>query len=557
LTGEELLQGYYQIIRNRWISGITRFRRMVSRRNFQRELIRINRPLFGGEGIFKYREKIFKSAIYGDIKIPFIERILLDAFFLQRLKYISHLGATYHLYPEARHSRFEHSLGVYFLCDAICKNLRSQKYNFRISEKKLNSLRYAGLLHDIGQGPFSHLTDIVFGKAGRDKRTTMGGKYAKYHEKRGRDMILDQDKRLEQTLALSKGDFDGKLGIKDFLEVLDLDYQFIALSITGEANDHSRLGLLINGPLDADKQDYLFRDSHCTGVTYGLIDLYRIPKMFGINRKGVVGVKEKSFLLVLDLLFSRLVSYRAIVYHHVSIILMSMLYVAIELALELMSEDQQEQFLAHFELMDDSDLLYALELIANFWNKKNAKATKALINKIVWGIKHRVLFKRLAEFRLGKFREHGEFDLIYQLSDNIRSFSACELGKLSSPPNTELSKLAEALKRRNDMVILNVPPISTKEDYKRLLSNIYIVMADGKIKTLGAYANEPLRQVRSKVYGRSKKEVVTYAGMLGKIEQDMWTSYILASDEITERFKKTFADKRNLLKLLRFAQKLS
>lgn len=552
MTCETLLKRHYQIVRERWLFGIRRFYELINSRPFREKVKAVKKELKKARNADEKDVKVFKSAIYGDIQVPMPERALFDSFFLQRLKYISHLGLAYHVYPEARHSRFEHSLGTYFLSKIICRNLETDNVTNEVPERRMEALIFAALLHDIGHGPFSHLIDLVFKKGLRDERKLMKKKeYPKYHEERARDMILDKDERLVQTLGLR----NMKLGIKDFLDMLDLDYRFIAFSITGEDRDHEGLSFLINGPLDVDKQDYLYRDSYYTGVPYGIIDYGRISRMFKFSRNGILGIKEKSFHLMIHMLFSREFSYQAIIFHHVSRILTAMLYVAVELALELMNRTQRDQFLRHLELMEDSDLLYVLDLIAKFWDRQESKATRELINKIVLGIKTRNLYKRIAKYNFIEFANSDEFDLVYDLRKKIEYFSFAELKALPKKFRYQLKlmPLIRRLEDRGELIILDMSGIDDIEDAKKLLSNISVTTNSERSISMEEYIKKNFGGRGLEAHKRYGTEGTDYVSILNRMRVDSSAVYIFASDRIRKEFGEILKNKQILLKLLKMA----
>lgn len=94
-----------------------------------------------------------RDPIHGYIEIaPYIEK-LLDTKVVQRLRNVKQLGWTNLVYPGANHTRFEHSLGTYYLASRLANELS-------IDERK--EIEIAALLHDIGHGPYSHdCEDII------------------------------------------------------------------------------------------------------------------------------------------------------------------------------------------------------------------------------------------------------------------------------------------------------------------------------------------------------------------------------------------------------------
>jgi len=93
---------------------------------------------------------------------------------MQRLRGLKQLGTVEHVYVNATHTRFDHSLGVMHLSERLCKSLQRRQPNLGISNKDVICVKLAGLLHDIGHGPFSHIYDGVFVPAARSNEESNG-----------------------------------------------------------------------------------------------------------------------------------------------------------------------------------------------------------------------------------------------------------------------------------------------------------------------------------------------------------------------------------------------
>src|SRR5512139_45236 len=104
------------------------------------------------EDSFSEIVKIIKDPVHGYVEVEDFALALLDSQALQRLRYIKQLGFSYLVYPGANHTRFEHSLGTMFLADVAARR-------FGLPRKDRTLVVAAGLLHDIGHGPFSHASE--------------------------------------------------------------------------------------------------------------------------------------------------------------------------------------------------------------------------------------------------------------------------------------------------------------------------------------------------------------------------------------------------------------
>ncbi len=176
-----------------------------------------------------------------------VVRSLLDTREVQRLRRVRQLGLASLVFPGAEHTRFAHAIGTAHVMQALqdridaCSNeLPSEQ---RLDEEARADGLAAALLHDLGHGPFSHLFEEVL-------------PHAKHHEQWTRDILLDPSTEVHQTLeSISSG---------------------MSKRVTGLLSGDYRLGYLshsVSGTLDVDRADYLLRDSHMTGVRYGLYDL--------------------------------------------------------------------------------------------------------------------------------------------------------------------------------------------------------------------------------------------------------------------------------------------
>jgi len=111
----------------------------------------------------KDKELYIHDNVFGTLKFKNFERKVINSPFLQRLTKISQMGLANFVYPGAVHNRFAHSLGVSFIASKIYKEIMgpSDERSESQKEKDINTIKLAGLLHDIGHGPFSHLTENV------------------------------------------------------------------------------------------------------------------------------------------------------------------------------------------------------------------------------------------------------------------------------------------------------------------------------------------------------------------------------------------------------------
>lgn len=189
--------------------------------------------------------KSIRDPLYGFIDLSETEIKLIDTLVFRRLQGIKQLSHAYLVYPTAIHTRFEHALGVMHLADRV-----AQRFPFDDSQREI--IRLAGLLHDVGHGPFSHLFEDVM-EAINGRRID--------HDKISM-MLIKEDPDMAKIL--------GDSGMK-VIQLLNRD------EISGFGTKKSALATdIIASSLDVDKMDYLRRDSYHIGVHYGQFDLPRI-----------------------------------------------------------------------------------------------------------------------------------------------------------------------------------------------------------------------------------------------------------------------------------------
>ena len=220
--------------------------------------------------------KFIRDSIHGNLPLDPFEIEVLDYPQLQRLRRVKQLGFISLIYPGANHSRFEHSIGTMHLASKLADQLE-------LSKEDKDLVRIAGLLHDAGHGPFSHVSEAVLGVN---------------HEE-------------ITAFVIEKTSIHDKLSEKfDTKEIIDI--------INGEG----KLGPIISGDLDMDRMDYLIRDSHYTGVAYGVIDTERIISNLKLERELILDIKGVQ--AAESALTARYLMYPSVYQHHTTRIINAM-----------------------------------------------------------------------------------------------------------------------------------------------------------------------------------------------------------------------------------------
>ncbi len=110
----------------------------------------------------KKNPSYISDKVHDMIEVPENIQPIIDTEEFQRLRYLKQLGATDYVFPGATHTRFEHSLGVMHLSRKVILHLKDRQPNLKITENEIFCVSAAGLLHDLGHGPFSHVFDHQF-----------------------------------------------------------------------------------------------------------------------------------------------------------------------------------------------------------------------------------------------------------------------------------------------------------------------------------------------------------------------------------------------------------
>lgn len=239
--------------------------------------------------------KIINDPVFGFIHIP--KGLLYDVVthpILQRLTRIKQLGLSSIVYPGAQHTRFQHSLGAFYLTTEAINTLR-MKGNF-IFDSEAEAVQAAILMHDIGHGPFSHVLEHTLVKGIN-------------HE----DISLMLMERMNNEMK-------GQLSL--------------AIQIFKDEYPKKFLHQLISSQLDMDRLDYLRRDSFYTGVTEGNIGSARIIKMLNVKDDHLV-VDSKGIYSIENYLMARRLMYWQVYLHKTSVAAEKMLVSALLRAKEL------------------------------------------------------------------------------------------------------------------------------------------------------------------------------------------------------------------------------
>jgi HD superfamily phosphohydrolase len=331
--------------------------------------------------------KVIRDPLHGYIELDELARTIIDTVEMQRLRRIRQLGFSYLVYPGANHTRFEHSLGTYHLMNVLLDRLEVEKDD----EKEL---LVASLIHDVGHGPYSHVTEPLIQKfTGKSHEDVEYVLFAYEYEQ-------EKNKDAESSAPT----------ITEVIEEYRLDKRKILSYIKGErAEDWPKrdISKILNGEIDVDKMDYLVRDSYYTGVAYGVVDNIRLIQGLDFFKEELV-ITEKGVLPAEYLLFSRFLMHPTVYNHHTGRIAQLMFLNALEDFIVSSSESESEDYARHYASTlrntDDSEINIAL------------RNTKGYPKEMMTRIDERRLFKRAVYTNITELPE----GIAEELSDEQR-----------------------------------------------------------------------------------------------------------------------------------------
>uniref|UniRef100_A0A3B4YRK2 Deoxynucleoside triphosphate triphosphohydrolase SAMHD1-like n=1 Tax=Seriola lalandi dorsalis TaxID=1841481 RepID=A0A3B4YRK2_SERLL len=213
----------------------------------------------------KEQGKVFNDPIHGHVELHPLLIKIIDTPQFQRLRNIKQLGGAYFVFPGASHNRFEHSIGVAYLAGEFAQALKTKQPELDITDRDILCVQIAGLCHDLGHGPFSHLFDGMFLPKARP------GKKCQHEEisLKMLDHLVDKNKL---KLVMEQYGLEPEKDMKFIKEMiggpLDSNKQK-KWPYEGRGEDKSFLYEIVanktNG-IDVDKFDYFARDCHHLGI---------------------------------------------------------------------------------------------------------------------------------------------------------------------------------------------------------------------------------------------------------------------------------------------------
>ena len=317
-----------------------------------------------------YRDNYYGSILdplHGDIKLSEIEKWIISQPIFTRLRKVKQNTFLYYVFPSANHTRFEHSIGVMHLAGKIfdsCKEnyatgkKKKEKYSIKgessffdlneLEEQReiiyYQELRLAALLHDIGHGPLSHLFDEFAISKNDFLRLVKDSPALKNYHQGFEKLITANNNKVEHEIIsctfifliieeLKKESFFDvnkfssscknivdSISAERIVKLIEPDFQDLENFIDSKENNYTLFfsRIISAFPIDADRMDYLLRDSYFSGVTYGIYDINRIFSSFmaSANNKNIsLTYKESGLDSMLRFIQSRSHLYNQVYFH--------------------------------------------------------------------------------------------------------------------------------------------------------------------------------------------------------------------------------------------------
>lgn len=271
-----------------------------------------------------YHNNIFNDSIHGNIEIHPLLVSVIDTAEFQRLRWIKQLGVSYLVYPGASHNRFEHSLGVAHLAGTFVRSLQNHQPELNITNVDILCVEMAGLCHDLGHGPFSHVFDGQFmPKIEPENRWTHEDASIKMF-----DYLVDNNEGLKETFSeygLTERDM---IFVKECIHGVQEPYKCL---IGRPKEKHFLYEIVANKKtgIDVDKWDYLDRDCHHLG--FGVKSTFDYKRFMHFARvvEGSICCRDKEVKSLYDMFQLRANLHRTAYQHKTSQNLENMLVEAL------------------------------------------------------------------------------------------------------------------------------------------------------------------------------------------------------------------------------------
>lgn len=318
------------------------------------------------------RYKLVYIAVHGLVNVSNLAIKIIDTKTFQRLKDLKQIGTAYFVYPSAVHTRFEHSIGTYYLTDKLLNTLKDTTSKFEL-KKCLSSIpelkdyyslkkddiyldnwiceliKIAALCHDLGHGPFSHVFDNYL----------ENNKCNSTHEKRSQQLLYNiiKDELTENEIKFIQILIDPPENRKGFV------YQIVANKINS---------------IDVDKLDYINRDNYSIGFKHNNTTELFVDDVIVINNE--LCYCDKTAYEIVNLFILRYKLHKQVCTQKTVLSAQCMIEDIINLLNKELNIIDSIKNLDKFIEITDNYILQAPKFIKS--NNENIKKAKYLINRL-------------------------------------------------------------------------------------------------------------------------------------------------------------------------------
>lgn len=276
--------------------------------------------------------------VHGFIDMTEVESEIVKLPIFKRMQSLKQLSLTNWVFPGAEHTRYMHSLGVMHIADMMAVNLRDADGNARYNDKERQLLRLAGLLHDIGHYPLSHLTEQVYNMPLEQESNTLFTHNKEIKERidelaktqsKAPDYMKDRSSKPLHHESVGATIIRNDRHIREIIATYCpfIDIEDICSIIIGCVDRNPQIAAmvqLLHSELDADGIDYVMRDATFSGTSYGGFELGLLLRNLRVTSYGsgieVVGVRPKGISVVDQYLISKYFAYTQVIFNrHVAI----------------------------------------------------------------------------------------------------------------------------------------------------------------------------------------------------------------------------------------------
>ncbi|XP_028848713.1 deoxynucleoside triphosphate triphosphohydrolase SAMHD1-like isoform X1 [Denticeps clupeoides] len=281
--------------------------------------------------------KVFNDPIHGHIELhPLLIRII-DTPQFQRLRHIKQLGGTYLVFPGASHNRFEHSVGVGYLAGRLVQSLNERQPELLITRQDILCVQIAGLCHDLGHGPFSHMYDCMFPKLLPDSKWKHEVASVQMFDHLVKvncleSVMEEHGLTLPGDLLFIKEQIAGPLEDPDSPSKTQSPWPY-----KGRSEEKSFLYEIVanrrNG-IDVDKWDYFARDCYHLGIqnNFDYRRFLKFARVCEVKGKKHICTRDKEVGNLYDMFHTRNCLHRRAYQHKVANIIETMITEALEKA---------------------------------------------------------------------------------------------------------------------------------------------------------------------------------------------------------------------------------